>query len=93
MYDDYDVMIEGAFRHLEADPRIVLSPIKRRDRMEITKNYVLARAKGDSHAEAKTLAIGRYGSPWMIMAWIAAQVIVAILKHWWENRHDKYPNT
>lgn len=90
MYDDHDVMIERAFRHLEADPKTAFCPIDRNDRLAITKRYVLARAKGDSHAEAKTAALGRYGNPWMLVAWIAAQVIVAILKHWWENRHDEH---
>lgn len=83
--DQIDLLVQQAQLHIERSLKL---PLDGRKRKAIVRKYVLLRAGGYGHTEAKRMTLASYSSAWLLIASIALQVLFYLLKKWWERRDD-----
>lgn len=81
--DELDLLVQEAQLYVSSQ---VALPIDDKRRKAIVRTYVLSRAGGFSHREAKRFATASYSSVWLLVASVVLQILFYLLKKWWENR-------
>lgn len=81
--DELDLLVQEAQLYVSSQAAL---PLDEKRRKAIVRTYVLSRAGGFSHREAKRFATASYSSVWLLVASIALQILFYLLRHWWDNR-------
>lgn len=81
--DELDLLVQEAQVYVSSQ---VALPLDDKRRKAIVRTYVLSRAGGFSHREAKRFATASYSSVWLLVASVVLQILFYLLKKFWDRK-------